>query len=79
MPADLSLALLFLFGITNLIFLLLVFFSCRCLAGARLTMRLFQYPWYQKFYAKHCFFWWGFFISVTAHTTLALYLFGWPF
>jgi hypothetical protein len=32
-----------------------------------------------KFYSYHCYFWWGFFISVIVHTVLAFYLYRFPF
>jgi len=76
---NIALELVFIFGITNIIFLLLVYFSCRCMGGAKVTQKLFSKVWYQKFYSKHCYFWWGFFLSVILHTALAFYLFGIPF
>ncbi|MBT4936146.1 hypothetical protein HOL21_00715 [Candidatus Woesearchaeota archaeon] len=75
----LGFTILFIAGITNILFLLLVFFSCRCMGGSKITQRLFSKEWYTRFYAKHCYFWYGFFISVLTHTILAFYLFGWPF
>jgi len=66
-------------GYTNLLFLLLTFFSCRCLAGRKLTKWLVQYDWYRKFYKWHCWFWWGFYVSVIIHSLIAWYLFGFGF
>ena len=74
---DLGIKILFVAGITNIIFLLLVLFSCRCM-GNPITKRLFGNKAYQKFYSKHCYYWWGFIISVIIHTALAFYLFGFP-
>jgi hypothetical protein len=79
LDSELGFKILSLAGITNIIFLLLVFFSCRCMGGSKLTQKLFSYPYYQKFYRLHCYFWWGFYLSVIIHTVLAFYLFGWPF
>ncbi len=62
-------------GITNVIFVVLVFFSCRCLVGKNIYSRLIKYDWYKKFYTKHCYYWWAFFISVLVHTFLALSLY----
>ncbi len=62
-------------GITNIIFILLVFLSCRCLSGSKISNWLLKYNWYNKFYTKHCYLWWAFFISVLIHTMLAFYLF----
>jgi len=66
-------------GITNVLFLLLVIFSCRCMGFWRITKWIFGYENYQKFYKFHCFFWYGLIISVFIHATLAIYLFGIPF
>lgn len=77
--AEIGFKLLFVFGITNLIFLLMVAFSCRCVGLFNWAQRWFSNSKYQKFYSWHCYYWYGFFISVIAHTVLAFYLFGWPF
>jgi hypothetical protein len=66
-------------GISNLIFLVLVLFSCRCFLGVKWYLVLMSKPWFKKFYRYHCWYWWGFVISVTLHTILALILFGLPF
>ncbi len=63
-------------GITNLVFLFLVFFSCRCLGGHRVLERLFKNSSFMRFYKLHCYFWWGFFISVIIHTFMAFSIFG---
>ena len=69
----------FIAGITNLIFFLLIAFSCRCLGMHKLTKNLFQNETYMKFYKYHCYFWYALFISILVHVTLAFYLFGIPF
>ena len=71
--------IIFLLGLTNLLFLILVALSCRCMGIHKLTNKLFKYPLFQRFYSYHCYYWYGFFISVFLHTVLAFYLFGWPF
>lgn len=70
---------LFFAGITNILFIVLVFLSCRCLSGSKIYNWLYKYNWYKKFYVKHCYVWWAFFISVLIHTFLAFYLFGFNF
>lgn len=71
--------ILFVLGLTNLLFLILVALSCRCLAMNRLTDHWLNHKSYQKFYSYHCYYWYGFILSVLTHTTIALWLFGWPF
>jgi len=68
-----------LFGITNIITMLAVLLSCRCLSGAKVAERLWRYSWYQKFYRFHCYYWWLFILSVLLHTTLAFLLFRFSF
>lgn len=68
--------LTFIFGIINIISLLLVFFSCRCLVGINFVKKMSKYKWYSKFYGIHCYYWWVLFISVFIHSLLAFYTFG---
>lgn len=71
--------LAYILGITNLVGLALVFFSCRCLMGPRLAKMMLKIPGYQKFYLTHCFWWYLFFISVILHVVLAVSAYGNPF
>jgi len=71
--------LTYVLGITNILGLVLVYFSCRCLPGTKFLGKLSRYKWYQKFYRYHCYYWWFFFISVFLHTIIALIIFGNPF
>lgn len=76
--SDIAVKLVFILGITNIVSLLLVFFSCRCLLGVNFFNKMMQRGWYRKFYNKHCYFWWIFFSSVIGHTVLAFLIFGNP-
>ena len=70
----------FVLGFTNIISILLVFFSCRCLVGTAFVKKMWdRYGWYRKFYNTHCLYWWIFIISVLLHTVLAFMSFGNPF
>ncbi len=71
--------LVFVFGIINILGLVLVFLSCRCLVGLDFVKKMWKYSWYQKFYNKHCYYWWFFAISVLIHVILAFLIFGNPF
>lgn len=71
--------LVFILGIINVIAILLVFFSCRCLMGKKLGNWLWQFEWYKKFYGTHCIYWWIFIVSVLVHAILAFIVFGNPF
>ena len=77
-PAAIGVKLMFLMGFSNLVFLALVLTTCRCMSKTFVNA-LFKYEWYQKYYGKHCYYWWGFVISVAIHATLGFLVFGWPF
>tara|TARA_Y100000310_G_scaffold324587_1_gene386609 strand:- start:42 stop:287 length:246 start_codon:yes stop_codon:yes gene_type:complete len=76
---ELGIKLIYILGITNILSIILVMFTCRCMGLYRLTNKLFQYPWFQKIYSKHCWYWYIFIISVFAHTILAFKILGNPF
>lgn len=69
----------FIFGLINIIGLLLVFFSCRCLVGVGFLKRMLQHGWYRRFYNLHCYYWWLFIVSVALHTAIMLAIYGVPF
>jgi len=70
--------IIFILGLINIISLFLVFFSCRCLMGKKITEFLWRSDWYKKFYKYHGYFWWIFFVSVIFHSVLALVVYGIP-
>jgi len=71
--------IVFILGVTNIISILLVRFTCRCIGSNKLTLGLFKYKWYQKIYSYHCLYWWIFIVSVIIHATFAIMLIGVPF
>ena len=75
----LGIKLVYILGITNLVSILLVFFSCRCLSGVKFVIGMMKYDWYKKFYSMHCIYWWIFAISVVLHVILSFLMLGSPF
>lgn len=71
--------LVYLLGIINIVGIVLIFFSCRCLVQPKIFQKLLTYSWYRWFYKQHCWLWRIFFVSVILHSTIALMLFGNPF
>ncbi|MEK6885925.1 MAG: hypothetical protein AABX17_03090 [Nanoarchaeota archaeon] len=71
--------LIFILGITNIISLLVVMSTCRCMGTHKLTLKLYEYKWYQKFYSYHCYYWYVFILSVILHVIFAMILIGIPF
>ena len=80
MPIDQLLAAkaTYILGYANIIGLLLVLLSCRCIIGINPT-KLSKSKFYMNFYKYHCYYWWFFIISVALHATLAVTAFGNPF
>ena len=70
--------LIFILGIVNLLALMLIFFSCRCIPGSRLLSKLAKYTAYNRFFKYHCYIWWILWPSVIAHALLAIAFFGIP-
>ena len=75
----LGIRLIYLFGTINIIGLVLVLLSCRCMLGRKVFSRLMERDWYRRFFNLHCYYWWIFIISVLIHTFLAFQVFGNPF
>lgn len=69
----------YILGYANIIGLLLVLFSCRCILGSKLNQKLTKSKFYMKLYNYHCYYWWFFIISVALHAALAVTAFGNPF
>lgn len=70
---------LFILGIVNVVTGLVLFFTCRCLPGARIGKNLMKHKWYQRFFKYHCYIWWIFGASIIVHAILAFKYLGWPF
>lgn len=69
--------IIFLLGWANIVGLVLVLLSCRCIAGMPVS-RLLKYRWFQVFYKFHCWYWWFFLGSVALHAYFAITAFGNP-
>ena len=72
--------LIFVLGIVNLVFGILIFASCRCIPMSPVIgKRLMKYSVYQHFYKLHCYLWPIFLMSVIVHSFVALKFLGNPF
>lgn len=70
--------IVYLLGWTNIIGLLLVLLSCRCIMSMK-PEKLSSSKFYVKFYKYHCYYWWFFIISVAVHAVFAITALGNPF
>ncbi len=70
--------LIFTLGIINLVSILLILLSCRCIPGWKLTSKLMKYGVYKRFFRYHCYIWWVFWPSVVIHAIFAIGRFGIP-
>lgn len=78
--STLALQIIFITAILNLLLLLAISFSCRCVpVFGKLGNRLMSYRSFQRFYKLHCYFWPIFWVSVIVHMVFALVLIGIPF
>ena len=71
--------LVYLLGITNVLFFLLIASTCRCVIGVKFVNDMLKKQWYRWLFDHHCWYWRLFFLSVTIHIALALMVFGSPF
>jgi len=71
--------LIFILGIVNILAVMLIFFSCRCVSSGNLLRKLMKYQAYQRFFGYHCYIWWVLWLSVVIHAILAIGFFGVPF
>jgi len=71
--------LVFSLGVMNLILVVLLFSTCRCLATSRIGVGLMKRNWYQHYYKYHCYLWWVLATSVIVHAVFAVGLMGIPF
>jgi hypothetical protein len=67
-----AIRVIFILGIVNLVMITLIFLSCRCIPGLRITGKLMQYPAYKRFYKYHCYIWWPFWTSVVVHAIFGI-------
>lgn len=68
--------IVFILGITNIIGLILVGLSCRCLLGSK--PKLSSNRIYMKFFKYHCYYWEFFIVSVLIHSIVAILMYGVP-
>jgi hypothetical protein len=74
-PPQVATRLIFILGIVNLVTLFLIYTTCRCIPGSRIsrvTGNLLQYGFYKSIFKYHCYLWWVIWISVIIHAFLAL-------
>lgn len=73
----------FVLGIINVLSIGLIFLTCRCTPGARLTARitgnLMRFAFYRRVFSLHCYLWWVFWASVIVHAVFAVGSVGFPF
>ena len=77
--SELAPRLIFILAIINLVSGVLIFLSCRCIPGLRISGQIMKITAYARFYKIHCYIWWVFWISVLAHAVIAIGFMGIPF
>lgn len=75
----LAIRLVFILGLVNLLTLLALFFSCRCMGWLGLYSRMSRFRAYKTLYGFHCYYWIVLGLSVAAHLGIAISVLGIPF
>ena len=78
-PAIVMMRVIFITAMINLVSILLVLLSCRCINMWKLTSWINRCPWFKRFFKWHCYLWYIFLPSVVIHAIFALSLLGVPF
>ncbi len=78
MDPPLATRLVFILGLVNLLSLLALFFSCRCMAGTGLYYKMSGFRTYTRFYRYHCYYSIILGLSITAHLGIAVSVLGIP-
>ena len=71
--------IIFITAIVNIVTILLIYLSCRCLPTSRLGKNWMKNITFKNFYKFHCYLWWIFGISVVIHVVFAIVRLGVPF
>jgi len=74
-----SARIIFIAALINIITILLIYLSCRCLPTSRIGKNWMKNATYKNFYKYHCYLWWIFVISVIIHIVFAIARLGVPF
>lgn len=75
----LAIRLVFVLGLVNLLTLLALLLSCRCMGVLGLYSRMSRWGPYRRLYRYHCYYWVILGVSVIAHLVIAIYALGVPF
>ena len=59
-------------GIINLVFVLLLFFTCRFIPRAKMTKSWINQKWFKRLYRYHTYFWWVLIPSVLIHFAVVI-------
>ncbi len=76
MDYGLAMRVLMLTGVLNLILLLMILLSCRCIMVPKAIERVTRSRRFHRFYGMHCYLWPVLIISTIVHLALAVSLFG---
>lgn len=75
---SLGIKIVYVLGWSNVVFLFLILFSCRCIIGLK-SAALSRSKIYMAIYKYHCYYWWLLAASVILHAVIAFIVFGNPF
>ena len=79
LPAGIMLKIVFVTAIINLLSVLLVLTTCRCMNMWKITSGLNKQAWFKRYFRWHCYLWYIFLPSLLIHVVFAFSLVGIPF
>jgi hypothetical protein len=78
-PAIVMLRIVFITAMVNIVFLLLILFTCRCMNMWKITSPLNKFSWFKQVFKWHCYLWYIFLPSLIIHIVFAIWVLGVPF
>jgi hypothetical protein len=71
--------IIFITAIINIVAILMVLLSCRCINSWKITAWLAKYHWFKRYFKWHCYVWYVLLPSIIVHAVFAIQMLGVPF
>ena len=79
MSAIVEARIIFITAMFNIVLMLMILLSCRCMNTWKLTSWLNKQAWFKAYFKWHCYVWYILLVSLVVHAVFALRFFGVPF
>jgi hypothetical protein len=71
--------IIFITAMINIITILMILLSCRCINTWKITKWINKYAWFKRYFKWHCYIWYILLPSLLIHIIFAIRLLGVPF